>query len=401
MKEHTVLKALIGIIAAVFIFHQLYSAVYMPVSTQSADYYEYTDGLKITGYIIRRESIVTGDADGVFHFAVSDGERVAKGGVIAQIYDSAQASITMNRINELTRQIKDIEELSAYNDLQAADLDLINEKVKDAINELVLSCSAGNFSSVSEKEEELLSSLNRRQVITGEQTDFSAKLNELKNELNSLESSLPAVKGTITAAVSGFFVPNTDGYESVLTCDSLDIVTAEFLDELKPNETAENVVGKIVSDYEWYIAAKVPINDSLKYKEGDAHTVKTSVKSSQELSVTVKQINISSDSDSAVVVFACQQMNSELANMRTGSMTVVNKVYKGLRLAKKSLRVVDEQTGVYVLSGITLKFVPVEVIYSADDYIICTQERSNENVLRLYDEVVVKGKKLYDGKIIS
>ena len=55
--------------------------------------------------------------------------------------------------------------------------------------------------------------------------------------------------------------------------------------------------------------------------------------------------------------------------------------------------------GVYVLSGMQISFVPVEVLYYSDSYIIC--KKDNEGGLKLYDRVVVKGKNLYDGKIIS
>ena len=82
-------------------------------------------------------------------------------------------------------------------------------------------------------------------------------------------------------------------------------------------------------------------------------------------------------------------------------MTVVNAVHSGLKVDKRALRVVDSQTGVYVISGITLDFVTVKVLYSNDDYMICEQTQSNDKVLRLYDEVVVKGRKLYDGKIVG
>ena len=125
------------------------------------------------------------------------------------------------------------------------------------------------------------------------------------------------------------------------------------------------------------------------------------MKSAPELNVTVKQINISEDNNSAVVIYACQQMNSEIAAMRTGNMTVVNSVYKGLKVPRKALRVSDSKTGVYVLSGINLQFVGVNVIFSNDDFIICEQQASNDTVLRLYDEVVVKGRNLYDGKVIG
>ena len=170
---------------------------------------------------------------------------------------------------------------------------------------------------------------------------------------------------------------------------------------MSPGEVPQDAIGKIDSDYEWYIPAKEDINESLKYKEGDTFDASTMLKSTPELSVKVERINISAAGDNAAIVLSCQQMNSELATMRTGIMTLVSKTYTGLKIPRKSLRVVDGKTGVYVLSGITLKFVEVEVIFSGDDYIICSQEKSNESVLRLYDEVVLKGKKLYDGKIVG
>ena len=87
--------------------------------------------------------------------------------------------------------------------------------------------------------------------------------------------------------------------------------------------------------------------------------------------------------------------------MRNGKMTVIKNTYSGLKLPKKALRVQDGKTGVFVRSGATLKFVTVNVIYSTDEYIICEQQTSNDDVLRLYDDVVVKGKRLYDGKIVD
>ena len=94
-------------------------------------------------------------------------------------------------------------------------------------------------------------------------------------------------------------------------------------------------------------------------------------------------------------------MNSELATMRSGPMSVVKAEYSGLKVPRKALRVVDGVKGVYVLSGMQIEFVPIEIIYSTDTYIICEKQSENGNVLMLYDEVVVKGKNLYDGKIVS
>lgn len=401
MRNNTLLKVFLCLLAIVFVGHQVYSSVYKPITTVTAEYYEDVDGLTVTGVIIREETHVSGETGGALHFVTQDGSRVAKGGVIADIYQSADASVTVSKISELQKSIDDIEEMQSYNDVQAADLSLANNKVKNALNELVRSTADGNFSNANDDSGALLNSLNRRQLITGEQTDFSAQLAALNEQLATLKSTLPAAIGNIRAQSSGYFVSASDGYETVLSGLDTTEITPEFLDSMSPGEVPQDAIGKIVSDYEWYIAAKVDINESLKYKEGDTLVARTMLKSTPELSVKVERINISAAGDNAAIVLSCQQMNSELATMRTGIMTLVSKTYTGLKIPRKSLRVVDGKTGVYVLSGITLKFVEVEVIFSGDDYIICSQEKSNESVLRLYDEVVLKGKKLYDGKIVG
>ena len=398
MKGSAILKGFLIVLAAVFIIHQIISSVYNPVETDSAVYYTSTDGFDITGIIVRNEKLVTYDGSGVKHFIISDGNRVAKNGVIANVYDSPDASIKVSELEILNKKIKDIEDILSYNDIEAANLDLINSRINDKVNDLVVASSNGNYSSVSAKAEELLFAINRKQAALGETASFSDQLAALKAQLNI---SLPAPKAQILSSESGYFVSKTDGYEDVFKTEDLSLITPEFIDSAKPKTNSKNTVGKIVSDYEWYIAASVTINESLNYKEGESLKLSTSVKSSPQLSVTVKKINISEVSGKAVIIFACNEMNSELASMRSGPMTVVKSEFSGLRVPRKALRVVDSVRGVYVLSGMQIKFVPVNIIYSNDSFIICEKVNENGNVLKLYDRVVVKGKNLYDGKIVS
>lgn len=401
MKSEKVLKFFVVLLIAVFFVHQAAAAVYKPISTESATYYTAADGLNITGLIIRNETLVKSQSGGVMHFIASDGSRVAKDGVIANIYDNESASITLTNIDSVNTKIADIEEMLSYNDLEAADLDMINSRVQKSLDSMIVSVSGGNYNNYSDCKENLLSALNRRQIAMGETADFSSQLAALKSELATLSASLPAAKGTIKAEKSGYFVSKTDGYEQALTTDILDALTPEKLDSVKAEQTPADVIGKIVSDYEWYIAAKVSINESLKYKEGDSLIIYTSVKSYPQMPVTVKKINISESSSSAVLLFECSDMNSELASMRSGPMTVVKKEYSGLKVPKNALRVVDSKRGVYVLTGMQIKFVEVNVLFSNDSYIICEKQTEDENVLRLYDEVVTRGKNLYDGKIVG
>ncbi len=401
MREHKALKIILCIIAVVFVAHQIYSSAYKPISTVSAESYTAIDGLNINALIIREEKIITSNTSGALHFVLSDGERVSKDGTIANIYSNAEASVTVSRLAQLEDRIADIEQMQNYNDVEATDITLINNKVDSSLNKLLRGVATGNFSSVESDSAELLNNIIRRQMITGEQTDFSAKLEELKTERDALNSSLPQPIGNITANESGYFVSGVDGYENVVSCDDIDKLTPEYFDGLKSGAIPNDTIGKIVSGYSWYIAAKVSLSDSLKYEVGDNLILKTALKSSPELDVTVEKINQSKSDDTAVLIFSCRQMNSELATIRKGSMTIINSTYTGLKLPIKALRFQDDKTGVYVRSGTTLKFVAVNVIYRTDEYIICEQQISNDTVLRLYDDVVVKGKRLYDGKIVD
>ncbi|MBQ8740053.1 MAG: hypothetical protein IJY79_00705 [Clostridia bacterium] len=401
MREHKALRLIICIIAVVFVAHQVYSSAYKPITTVSAEYYTAVEGFQINGIVIREEKIITSDTAGTLHFTLSDGERVAKDGVIANIYSNAEASVTVNRIEQLNARIADIEEMQSYNDVEAADITLVNNKVSNSLNTMLRGIASGDFSSVEVDSAELLTNISRRQMITGEQTDFSARLAELKSELQSLNATLPQPIGSIRTDTSGYFVSGVDGYENVLSCENIEAVTPQYLDSLKSEVVPSNAIGKVVSGYTWYIAAPVNISDSLKYKAGDRLTLKTTLKSSPELDVTVEKINTSQSEDAAVIIFSCQQMNSELASIRNGSMTIINNTYSGLKIPTKALRFQDDKTGVFVRSGMTIKFVGVNVIYRTDEYIICEQQVSSDTVLRLYDDVVVKGKRLYDGKIVD
>lgn len=400
MKGTKVIKIVLAFIAAAFLIRQGIAFFHKPISTETVTYYTVSDGLRFTAMIVRNETPVTA-SDGVLHFLVSDGNHVAKDGVIANLYDSESTSVTLTRISELNKKISELEELLSYNDLEAADMDLVNAKVNEALDRMIFNGAAGDYNDYGNYSEELLSALNKRQAVKGETESFQTRLANLKEERDALSAELPKEKGKVTTEQSGYFVSKTDGYEALLTCDQPEKLTPEYLDNLTPEEPAASAIGKIVSDYEWYIAARVTISESVNYKEGEELTLTTGVKSYPRLAVKVKKINVSEDSSQAVILFSANEMNGELAALRSCSMTAVKREYSGLRVPSSALRFSDSVKGVYVVSGMQAKFVPINILYSNETYMICEQQSTEGVSLRLYDEVIVKGKNLYDGKVIS
>lgn len=391
------------VVLAFFLLYQIYSSFYTPITTNAAQHITETEGISFTGMIIRNEKTIDRITGGVVHLKVNDGERIAKDGVIADIYTNEADSLAVNRIEELKDKISNIETIQSYNDLAAVDINLLNSKINDKLGNILFLCSSGNFKEARNQSDDLLTMMNRKEMVIGNTADFTEQLNSLKGELSSLETSLSEPVSKVTAESSGFFISQVDGYENVLTTENLENYTPEFMDKV----TAENVngetkTGKIVSDYTWYIAAVVTADQSLAYKAGDSVKIKTLLKSNPYINVTVAAVNLSEDRERAVLLFSCQEMNSELATMRMGSMMIISGEYEGLRIERGALRVNNGQTGVYIVSGMELKFVKVRVLYQTEDYVICEKSLATDNTsLRLHDKVVVKGRNLYEGKIID
>lgn len=383
----------------VYFIHQMLS-VFMPLTTGTAVYYESFEGINTTGTIIRNETLLSSSASGIKYFVVGDGEKVSKGGVIADIYAAAEQAQLKTNLESLEKQIEAVKEVQGYNNTSATDLTLLNRKIDEALLSLTASCKGGNFLDTENYSRELLKLLNRKKIVTGEETDFSATLAALEARYNSLKASAPAATGTIKSTLSGYFVSTADGYENKLTAEGILKLTPEQLRELKPDAVGEQTVGKIVSDYTWYVACTVPLEKSAAFKVGDTVKLKTTLKSAGEIQSTVAAINLGSDKD-ALMVFACQNMNGDLATVRTLPLTIVTGEYEGLRVSNRAVRVVGGKTGVYVISGMQAKFVEIDIIHSTGGYTLCRENKDGgKSALRLYDEVIEKGRNLYDGKII-
>ena len=406
--KFTVVKWLIVACLGLFLFFQVYRTLYTPFTTESAIYYEDYEGIPITGLVIRDENLITADTAGVMSYTIPEGGRVAKDGLVAQVYSSEAAAQAAQKKEELDAEIAALQTVQQYNDVSAADLDLLNTQIQTAFISLLDGTKNGDYSALDAGEEQLLSLLNRKQVVTGKVDGFQSRIDALEAEKASLAASDPVQ--SVVSQYAGYFVSSADGYESVLSTDMIETITPEQLDALQPDPDQEqNIVGKVVSDYEWYIAASLSFSDSLKLKEGAEMTLKTSLPTIPDLPVTVKRINKSGSNDRVAVIFSCKYMNGELAGVRTQPMTIVLQNYAGLRVSSKAIRVVEQTgedgetgtvKGVYVYNGGEAKFLPVNILYATSSYSICEMSESSDG-LRLYDEIIVKGKDLYDGKALT
>ncbi|MBQ1183198.1 MAG: hypothetical protein IIX60_01980 [Clostridia bacterium] len=386
---------------AVYVIAQIYSAVVVPVTTDTVFSYSTYTGFDATGFIIRNETVLKDNISGVLSYEVDDGGRVAKGGVVAVAYNSSADADNRVKIEELDRRIATLQKIQTYNDLNAADIASVNRNIHEAIYGVISATQNGKVIKT-ESYDTLLENMARRQVITGEVTDFNALISSLKSQRDSLKASLNVATAEILSPQSGHVIYTVDGYEDSVSVENLEKLDADTLKDIKKGAVSSSAVCKIVSDYEWYIAVAMPFSEALNLKLGSKVMIKTDLQSVPELEVTVKHINKQSIQGEAVVVFSADTMNNELAQLRYLDITIVYEEHEGLKVDNRAIRFVDGQKGVYVFIASQVKFLPVEVLWQGENYSIVKQEASADKThLRIYDEVIDKGKNLYDGKFIN
>ncbi len=394
-----VVKWVALVFAVLFLLYQFYQLFYNPFTTSTAVYYETIEGIETVAVAIRDEKILDSNAtQGAKRYLVMDGEKVSKNGIIAEIYATPEAAAAKNTVDDLDEKISRLTEIQSYNDLAAANLSAVDQKIRQELI-LALSADTNGKNQSAESLQELLYLLNRRQIITGDVSNFNNVLASLSDEKKRLQAAYnlkPVSK--ITTNYSGYFVSSSDGYEEKLNPNDLDSITGETIRNVIANSNGTDMGNKVISEYSWYLAAELSLSDSLKLKEGSNVTLRTNTDSNPELPVTVHTINRSADGQSVVVIFKCKYINGELAVMRTIPITIVLGSYDGLKVPSESVRWVNGESGIYKISGNLAVFVPVDIIYSTDSFVVCRKVSGGD--LKLYDEVIVKGKQLYDGKII-
>lgn len=399
-KVFKVVKWAGALFLVVYIAVQIYSALVVPITTDTVFAYSSYTGYDTTGFIIRNETVLEDNVSGVLSYEVSDGGRVAKDGVVATSYPSSADADNRIKIEQLDKRIATLEKIQTYNDLNAADISAVNNNINESIFHVIAATQDGKVQKT-EHYDILLENMARRQIITGEVSDFNTLLASLKSQRDGLRASLGVSGADVVSPQSGYVIYSVDGYENAVSVENLDKLSAETLKNISPGAVPSNAVCKIVSDYEWYIACAVPFSESLNLKSGNKVTIRTDLQSVSEMDVTVKYINKQSVDGDAVVILASDTMNSELAGLRSIDITLVYREYDGLKVDNRAIRFVDGQKGVYVYIASQVKFIPVEVLWQGENYSIVKQETSDKKVLRIYDEVIIKGKNLYDGKFIN
>lgn len=414
------LRRLLTVVAALFLIayvgYQAFQLLYSPLETETVRSYSVYDTVDAEGITIRNETVIPAETDGYRYYTLTNGSKVAMNGQIAEIYSDENAALIHQQIEELETQIQELKTIDQQGTSNRVNLDMINKQIDRLQLELAVAVHSPNMADTDSLRSQLLSLMNKRQKIIGTVSDFSERIAALTAQKQALEAQASTPSATLTAPVAGYFVSTVDGLENVLDYDKVTSLTVEEVEAalaMAPSENTTDYAGKVVGDYEWYFTCVLDSAAAAQIRQDAKLSVQFPFVSEEAVPVEVTLANRTKDGKT-LVVLKCSYMSEALADIRKETARIRLVEYEGLRVPDSALTFNDDgQRGVYVRVGNTVEFRKVDILYSESGFHICrdmstlSQSELEEKgintaeYLRLYDEVVVSGKKgLYDGKII-
>lgn len=421
-------SGILGLLILFYIGYQIWSANYEPLKLETATWATASDSVQTTGYAIRKETVITRqDGSGVLGYRLQDGGRVSKGGVVADVFESESAASASQQSETLDSEMKLLQSLDNEGETYAADIQQIDARIDQTFSELLCAIRDQDASGLSSGREQLTHQFNQRQIATGASVDYTTRLRALQNEKAALDKEASAVIGQVTAPESGYFSSVIDGWENVFDYDKVLNLTVDDLNrEYSPEELPDHAVGKISEEFMWYFACTVDATTALKLKQTSEVQISMPFATTEKIPARVAAVNQETPNSEAAVILECDTMNSALANIRQETVQIEIKSYSGVMVNQKAIHFADveqkvkdakgkERTvthenvmGVYVKSGSQLHFVQVFSDITVNGYAICRTKLTDEEeeqlvtdeTIQLYDEVVVEGTDLYDGKVI-
>jgi len=212
-------STVISVIAVIYLGYHFINGLGTELITEHALQATENNISEFDAYILRNETVVYSGTAGEVGYDVSDGARVRVGSPIASIYDSSEAAddAVRDSIVSLDRQIELLTESNNVEGLAASDTSALDARIDSYYNTIRQSTEQGEFVNLPSRRDELLTLLNKRQIVTGAVESYEDVIKNLKSQRNELTSTLNTVTETVNAPASGFFYSVLDGYESSFT----------------------------------------------------------------------------------------------------------------------------------------------------------------------------------------
>ncbi len=412
------------LLAAAYVGYQAMQVLFPPNTYETALLATVEDTIDAEGVLLFDESYVSGS--GTLGYLAADGERVSAGTAVAEVYSDAIQATLRQQLTQINDQIDLLQR--SQNNTTSLQLESLRKNRSAALYDLMDSLDCGDYEDTDAEKEDYILSQNRLWVITGEVAGFSDQITALTQQAASVQSQL-GNPTQITAPQTGYFIRSSStgrlnaGAEDIL---ALDAAGLKAYAESSPEVALDGCAGKIVSGFTWRYAGVCTAKEAEKLLGKDGKPLSGSVEIrfpgqvETPLKAKVSEVEIDSENGIARFVISCEIINGDVLRLNCADAQIIVGRTTGLRVPAAAVHYLKEDgseaeeqgenyiPGVYVKYGNLARFCRIDPVDDAHplvtdgDYRIVLPSGTANSVseVRLYDEIIVSGQNLYDGKLL-
>lgn len=404
MKKKKIVKSVLIVIAAVIVpytAYQVYLGLNPAYKTQVALIKTVEDTVPATGIVVRDETVInTQDGEGVYNYLIENGDKVAKGSQIAEIYADAQDAVDSLMLAQYQNELDILKRASDQGRTAGTNIDSLTTRIGQEVNDLSIDLARGEYSSLESHKLQLMELLNSYDVASGNTLDIEARMLYLEQQIAELQQRDIAPTDHVTAPGEGYFISTLDGMETLVDKASLLDMSIDEIASLVYGERprVDRTGNKLVSEYKWYYAAVIDAGYAGRFQPGMSLMLDISYSAVSSLSVNVVAIKTAEDEHRAVVIVECDLFNAAITELRFENASFSFRNYKGFIIDRAWLHMEAGVLGVYVKYGATVQFRRIDIIFETEDYIVSRADLTDSGLIALYDEIITEGRDLYVGK---
>ncbi len=405
------LSITVSVIAVVYLGYHFVRSFGTELSTVYAMQVTENDVMEFDAYILRNETVIYSNEVGSVGYDVPDGTKVQKGATVASIYGAASDSgaSVRNEIMEIDRELELLHESNNTKGFAISDTAVIDRRIDEYYKIIRSSVEQNEYNNLPKRRDELLTLLNKRQIITGRIENFDAVIDSTNSRRELLTAGLDSISETVSVPEAGFFYSSPDGYESIFSADAAKDMTIERFDSMlasKPVDYGANAVGKIATDFSWYIAIESTRDDLRYYNLGYNYRIIFPYNNDVSLTMKLDSIVSPDTSNRVILLFSSHEIPEDFSFRRMQPVEIVRSSHTGYKVPVSAVRLVDGKMGVYILVGSMVEYRYIDILLESDGYyIVAPRDAANDpeyyTKLDLYDIIITGGKNLYVGKLIS
>lgn len=400
-----IITAAASLLFIAYIIYHLWSEYNTEVTSVPAEYVTMEQSITVDAYILRDETVLYADTEGTVDYAFDDGDKVSAGDHVATVYADGDIG---KKLIDIDSRISVLER-SRVDSSVVSDTATIDSKIDSVYYRMLGKIGSGDLDSAMSLTSDIVVLLNKRALITKSVDGYDDAIAELRSERDTLSAASEAIEDIVTDK-AGYFYSQTDGYEGVFSSrniDQMQLASYDMLASAMPSastyEGGKHTVGKIVTDYRWYVVCAVSTAEyrNLSLERSSYYAV---FPASDDRRVEMKLYKVvnPADDDRTLLIFYSAEMPDGFDYSHNQTVEIITAEYSGYKVPASAVTIQDGKKGVFVLDSSVVGFKEIVPLFERDGWIVCEErdvsDESQTGRLSLYDFVITGGKDLYDGK---